>query len=46
MAINFLLSDFKKDGDILSLRIPPCNFKIYENPKIINKLIKEFNKNE
>ena len=46
MAINFLLNDYPTTDNILALRIPPCNFKIYNNPKIINKIAKEFEKNE
>ena len=35
MAINFLLSnDFPLNGDILSLRVPPCTIKKYANPVI------------
>ena len=31
MALNFLLTDFPIDGDILSLRVPPCGIKVYKN---------------
>lgn len=34
MAINAILTNFPLDSDILSLRIPPCGFKIYNNPDI------------